>query len=254
MKDWLAVWDLPPDASLHGWRIDFLLGVTTVFVAIMFLATIVWILYSCVFHGKRHRAHHDHGTALPTVVKALCLSGLIFVLVYGNLAVSGLADVGDVFWNYEAGEADPRAVRVQVNAHQWAWDMRMAGPDGAFGTADDVVTLNELRVPVGRPILFQLAATDVIHSFSLPHMRVKQDAVPGSITRLWFVAKDTGTFEIACAQHCGVNHYKMRGRLVVMPGAAWDAWMKEAAALAAAAHDPDDETAHWAWPWERGRK
>lgn len=248
------MWGLPHDASQYGWRVDWLLGTTTLFVVVMFAATVVWLGWACLRHGRRHTAHYDLGNARAAVIKAGLLSALIFGVVDGNLLVNGLADVNEIFWNVDRANADPRAVRIEVNAHQWAWDVRYPGPDGTFNTADDVVTLNDLRVPVGVPVVVQLASTDVIHSFSLPNFRVKQDAVPGMINRLWFQAKETGVFDIACAQHCGVAHYKMRGRLTVLPPAEFAAWTAQASALARLAHDPDDHPAHWGWSWERGAK
>lgn len=245
---------MPKDVSLDGWRIDWLIGITTVFVAIMFLVTTGWIIWSCVFHGKKHRAHYDHGDGKSAIMKALVFSAVVFLVVDGNLFVSGMADLNDAFWADAKAETAPNAVLVQVNAHQWAWDFRYAGPDGTFNTKDDIVMLNELKVPVNAPIVLQLAATDVLHSFSLPNFRVKQDAVPGTINRLWFQAKETGGFDIACAQHCGVNHYKMRGHLTVMTPADFSAWQAEASRLAKLAFDPDDKTAHWGWDWKRGIK
>ena len=248
------MWGLPHDASVYGWRVDWLLGTTTVFVAIMFLATVVWILWACLRHGPRHQAAYDPGSARAAVWKAVALSALIFAVVDGNLLVHGLADIDQVFWNVDRANADPHAVRIEVNAHQWAWDARYAGPDGKFNTADDVVTLNDIRVPVGTPVVIELASTDVIHSFSLPNFRVKQDAVPGMVNRLWFQAKELGTFDIACAQHCGVHHYKMRGQLSVLSREGFAAWLTQATALAERGYDADDPTAHWGWPWERGLK
>jgi cytochrome c oxidase subunit 2 len=248
------VFGLPRDASLHGWRVDWLMATTTVFVTIMFVATVVWIVWACVRHGRKHRAHFDEGRARPAVIKAALLSALIFGVVDGNLLCHGLSDLDDVFWNVDRAAADPRAIRIEVNAHQWAWDARYPGPDGTFNSADDIVTLNDLRVPVGVPVIVQLASTDVIHSFSLANFRVKQDAIPGTINRLWFQAKETGTFEIACAQHCGTHHYKMRGVLTVLPPEEYEAWAAQASELSRRAYDPEDKSAHWGWNWERGWK
>ena len=248
------MWGLPHDASLHGWRVDWLLRSTTVFVVIMFVVMVVWIGWACLRHGHRHQAQYDLGSARTAVIQALLLSALIFGVVDGNLLINGLSDIDDVFWNIDRANADPRAVRIEINAHQWAWDARYPGPDGSFGTSDDVVTLNDVRVPVGTPVVIQLGSTDVIHSLSLPNFRVKQDAVPGSINHLWFVAKETGQFDIACAQHCGVAHYKMRGQLTVLSPGDYAAWVKQGSELARRAYDPEDKTAHWAWNWERGVK
>jgi cytochrome c oxidase subunit 2 len=241
---------LPHDASQQGWRVDWLLGTTTIFVLIMFLVTVGWIGWACLRHGRNHRAQYDRGSAAPAVVKAVLLSLLIFGVVDGNLLVFGLRDLDDVFWNVDRANASPGAVRIEVNAHQWAWDTRYAGPDGKFNTPDDIVTLNDVRVPVGTPVVVQLASTDVIHSFALPNFRVKQDAVPGSINWLWFSAKEPGVFDIACAQHCGVHHYKMRGQLTVLPRPEYEAWAAQASALSRRGYDPDDKPAHWGWPWQ----
>jgi cytochrome c oxidase subunit 2 len=248
------VWGLPHDASLYGWRVDWLLGTTSIFVAIMFAVTIVWIGWACLRHGRKHVAHYDLGSARASIIKAVLLSTVIFAVVDGNLLVNGLSDIDEVFWNVDRANADPRAVRIEVNAHQWAWDARYAGPDGSFGTADDVITLNDIRVPVGTPVVIELSSTDVIHSLALPNFRVKQDAIPGTINRLWFQAKETGTFDIACAQHCGVSHYKMRGQLTVLSPEGYAAWLRQATALATRAYDAEDKSGHWAWSWERGVK
>jgi cytochrome c oxidase subunit II len=244
-------WGLPRDASVDGWRVDWLLNSTSVFVLIMFAATLVWILWAALRHGAGHRAHYDVGDARKQTIKALGLSLLIFVVVDGNLFINGLRDLDAAFWNFDAVEANPRTVRIEINARQWAWDARYAGPDGQFNTRDDIVTLNDIRVPVGTPVLLQLAATDVLHSFSLPNFRVKQDAVPGMINKLWFQAKETGTFDIACAQHCGVNHYKMRGQLTVLAPEAYATWAAQASALSGESFDPNDKGAQWGWPWKR---
>jgi cytochrome c oxidase subunit 2 len=100
-------------------------------------------------------------------------------------------------------------------------------------------------------VIVQLGAVDVIHSFSLPNFRVKQDAVPGMVNRLWFQAKETGEYAIACQQHCGINHYLMKGVLEVMPEAEYDAWAEQASEAATRAHDPNDTRAHWGWEWRK---
>ena len=249
-----TTWGLPRNVSLHGGRTDWLINVTTIFVVIMFAATVIWLLWSSLFHGSKHRAHYDHGSAKKQIIKALLLSVVIFGVVDGNLFFSGMADLNDAFWAFDKADAAPNTVRAQVNAHQWAWDIRHPGADGKFNTPDDIVTFNELHIPTGAPVILQLASTDVIHSFSLPNFRTKQDAIPGNVTRLWFQATATGEFEIVCAQHCGVNHYKMRGILVVQSPPEYQAWMEEASKLATRAYDLEDKTAHWGWDWDRKNK
>ncbi len=103
------------------------------------------------------------------------------------------------------------------------------------------------------PILIELTSTDVIHDFYLPNFRLKQDAIPGRLTRVTFTAKETGEFEIACSQYCGLNHYKMRGLLKVLPADDYQRWLQLASANSQALDDPADRAAHWGWDWH-GRK
>ena len=141
---------------------------------------------------------------------------------------------------------------VRVVAQQFAWNIHYPGADGIFGrtdpylvdeqsnpvgldrsdpvAVDDVTTIGQLHLPDDRPVLIHLTTKDVIHSFSLPIMRVKQDAIPGMSIPVWFVPTRTGTWQIACAQLCGNSHYRMKGILKVETAAEFSAWMAEKAA------------------------
>ncbi len=244
-------WDIgmPHDASVDGWRIDEMIHVTTAFVVLIFAIVVVWLLWSVIRHGPRHAARYDDGASPRSWRWTLVVAGAIFFVVDGHLFISSVSAVSDVYGNFAFAEAQPGAVRIEVNAHQWAWTMRYAGPDGKFNTRDDILGFNEVVVPQGRPIIFQLTSTDVIHSFNVPAMRVKIDTVPGTVNRMWFTPKETGTFEIGCAQHCGLNHYKMKGELRVLPGAEYEAWAAAASANSAQAYDEADTQAHWGWDW-----
>jgi cytochrome c oxidase subunit II len=244
-------WNFPKDVSLHGWRIDQLIEVTMVFVVILFVIMVAWMLIAVVKHNDKHTAEYDQGDASKQVVKALALSSLIFFIVDGNLFVNSVWDTTVAFWNFDGAEQTKNAVRIEVNARQWAWDARYAGPDGQFNTADDIVTLNDLKVPQGAPVIVQIASSDVIHSFYLPHLRVKTDAVPGQINRFWFQAQEPGLFEIGCAQHCGMAHYKMQGLLTVLPEAEYAAWSAQQSMNSQRAYDVNDPTAHWGWNWTK---
>jgi cytochrome c oxidase subunit 2 len=242
-------WGYPRDVSVDGYRIDWLLNVTSIFTGILFLIMVVWMGIAIIKHGKSHTAHHDHGNGKKQAVMALGLSAIIFFIVDGNLFVNSMIDLDEAFWNFEKAESHPGAVRIEINAHQWAWDARYAGKDGVFATSDDIVTLNDIRIPVGVPIIFQLRAVDVLHAFYVPNLRQKIDVVPGNTTHLWFQAKETGVFDIACAQHCGVHHYKMKGQLTIYSPVDYLAWLSEAQANALVAYDPADTMAHWGWAW-----
>lgn len=240
---------MPRDASVEGHRIDWLIKITGLFTAILFVIMCIWMLTACIKHNQSHTAEYDHGNARHQVRFAAGLSAVIFFVVDGNLWVNSTLDVNSTFWAFDKIEKAPNVVRIEINAHQWAWDARYAGPDGKFNTADDVVTLNDVRVPVNTPVMFQLASADVIHSFWLPNMRIKQDAMPGMINKMWFSAKDTGQFDIACTQHCGTNHYKMKGMLTVLSAEDYAKWLTEASANGARAFDPNDKDAQWGWDW-----
>lgn len=245
-----SIWSLPHDASAEGHRVDWLIKSTNVFVFLLFVVMCVWIGYAVFKHNKDHKAEYDHGDSKHHISIALGVSALIFFVVDGNLWFNSSIDVNSVFWNHGAADQKPNAVRIEINAHQWAWDARYAGPDGKFNTPDDVVTLNDIRVPIGAPIVLQLASTDVIHNFYLPNFRIKQDAMPGMINRMWFQAKETGEFDIGCSQHCGTHHYKMKGRLTVLEPEAYKNWIAELSAQKVQAYNEKDKGANWGWEWK----
>lgn len=241
---------LPRDVSTEGHRIDWLIKITGAFTGLLFVIMCAWMLIAVLKHNKNHKAEYDHGNAKHQVKFAAALSALIFFVVDGNLWVNSTIDVSSTFWNFDMVEQQPDTVRIEINAHQWAWDFRYGGPDKKFNTADDIVRLNELRVPVDTPILVHLSSSDVIHNFYLPNLRLKQDAMPGMINKMWFKAKETGEFDIACSQHCGTNHYKMKATLIVMSKEDYAKWASESSAIASRAYAPDDSGAHWGWEWE----
>jgi cytochrome c oxidase subunit 2 len=241
---------LPRDVSVDGGRVDSLIHYTIAATTLMFVIVGAVLLAALVRHRRGHAAVHSHGSKASIGV-AVGFVALVALIVDGYLFFHTIVDMRRFFWNFAAAEDRADTVRIEVQAHQWAWQARYPGPDGRFNTEDDAVTLNDIRVPVGAPVLIQLASVDVIHSFSLPNFRVKRDAVPGEITRLTFQARTTGEYEIACAQHCGPNHYKMRGVLTVLPPERYRAWLDAAVADARRAHDPEDAEARWGWEWRR---
>ncbi|NIM61811.1 MAG: hypothetical protein GTO30_09195 [Acidobacteria bacterium] len=166
---------------------------------------------------------------------------------------------------------DSESVIVRVQAQQFAWNVWYPGADGVFGSndpslvdeetnplgldrndeaaKDDITTINQLHLPKDKPAIIHLSSKDVIHSFNLPNMRIKQDAVPGLSIPVWFVptkttaemraelksrpryadAADEFVYEIACAQLCGNSHYSMRGFLTVHTPEEFQAWLDEEA-------------------------
>jgi cytochrome c oxidase subunit II len=140
------------------------------------------------------------------------------------------------------------AVIVRVVGEQFAWNVQYPGKDGKFGRTDptlvsadnplgldrkdpdakdDIVSINNLNLPINRPVLVHLTSKDVIHSFGVYELRVKQDAVPGLEMPVWFVPTREGQWDIACSQLCGLGHYRMRGFVNVQSAADYDKWMAE---------------------------
>jgi cytochrome c oxidase subunit 2 len=153
------------------------------------------------------------------------------------------------------------SVMVEVTGEQFAWNIHYAGPDGKFGRSDiklldlqsnplgldrddpaakdDVTTLNQLYLPVNKPVIVRLRSKDVIHSFGVPEFRVKQDAVPGLTIPIWFIPNVTTAemrtrmgdaefqYEIACAQLCGLGHAKMRGFVTVVSAEEFQKWLDD---------------------------
>jgi cytochrome c oxidase subunit 2 len=246
---------IPRDVSLDGHVVDGVLGYLTLCTGIAFAVLVLVLAVTLVFHraraGRPH-ASYTHGDRPRDRLLTFAVGLTLFVAIDVTLAVRASANLRGRFWRYP--DEDPNALRVEVTARQWAWTFRTAGPDGRFATPDDVITLNELHVPIGRPIYLKLRSKDVVHSLYLPSFRTKIDAIPGSTTKLWVQAEEAGQTEIGCAQHCGVSHYKMRGVLIATPEDAYRAWLTRAETDSQLRYDPADTAAHQeAWDWETGQ-
>ena len=308
MKEFL---NLPLDGSAHGPAIDNMLAVIHWLMLILFVGWGAFFIYTLIrFRKKKNPVANYAG------VKSHLSSYLeIAVAVFEAVLLIGFAIP---LWARRVNEfpAEKDATIVRVVAEQFAWNVHYPGADGVFGKTDialitddnplgldrndpdakdDIATVNQLHVPVDKPVIVRLSTKDVIHSFAVPTMRVKQDAIPGQVIPLWFTpskttdqliaelgesyrlkpqgtspklfaglaSKDyTGnngtvvvkkgemitqemvqplldaginevfavpnvTTEIACAQLCGLGHYRMRGYLSVDTKEAYDAWMAE---------------------------
>lgn len=119
---------------------------------------------------------------------------------------------------------------VRIVAQQWAWSFQHAGPDGKLDTEDDIKTVDELHVKRGATYHFELEARDVMHDFSVPVWRLKQDAIPGRIIKGWFQPTVAGEFDIQCAEMCGIGHGIMSARVHVHTDATHQAWLAAASA------------------------
>ena len=124
---------------------------------------------------------------------------------------------------------------VRVIGQQWAWTFVHAGPDGAIDTEDDIRLVDELHVAVGRKYVYKLESRDVLHNFSVPVFRLKQDAIPGRVISGWFEATKTGEYDIQCAEICGIGHGIMGARIFLESPEQHAAWQAEQGSTALAA-------------------
>ncbi len=139
---------------------------------------------------------------------------------------------GGEVWAKIKLQRPPSDFVVRATARQFNWQFSYPGPDGQFDTEDDLLSDNELHVPLGKPIHVVLMSKDVIHSFFLPHFRLKQDALPGRQIPVWFQPTRVGQFEIPCAELCGFGHTGMKGLLIVHTPEGYQSWLAEKLASA----------------------
>jgi len=180
---------------------------------------------------------------------------MVFFSIDAVIEKMSFDDLKTVFWNFPTGKD---VVKIEIMPQQFAWNFRYAGEDGVFATKDDIVApLNQLHVPVGTPIVLQMTPYDVVHSFYVPALRIKQDATPGTVTTFWFEAKKEGKYEIACSALCGIGHSNMRGFLTVESKDAFGQWLSAQKPDTSSDDDlwASDDTAggmlkDWGWAWQ----
>ena len=166
--------------SIYGGRIDHLYENIFLLVTILFILTQgALLLFVFIFRKREGRkAHYSRGNAFAETLWTLIPLAILIGLYFSQ----------EKLWEFIKGPAPSPAesLTVQVFAEQFDWNFRYAGPDGKFGTPDDIMTVNDLHVPVGKNVIVEESAKDVIHSFFVPYARIKQDAVPGMLSTAWF--------------------------------------------------------------------
>ena len=144
------------------------------------------------------------------------------VLVCDILIIVGAINV---WYNVKQRLPEPDA-KVRVIGQQWAWSFVHPGADGELDTDDDIKTVDELHIEANKVYHYKLEARDVLHSFSVPVFRLKQDAIPGRVITGWFEANQTGQFDIQCAEMCGIGHGLMPARIFIESPATHKAWIE----------------------------
>lgn len=224
-------WLLPEPVSTFGAGIDYIyyviLAITGVIFLIVEVALVVFVIR--YRHREGRQAAYTHGHVKTEVVWTLVPFVLVLVIAFMSMNVWLEAKV------VERTHVAEDALPMRVIAKQFEWNVVYPGPDEQLDTEDDFVKRNQLHLPVGRAVRVELMSEDVIHSFFLPDFRVKQDAVPGMSIPVWFEATTPGQYEIACAELCGLGHYRMRGMVTVHEPEAYEQWVREASTTVAAA-------------------
>jgi cytochrome c oxidase subunit 2 len=214
MLDWL-----PPNVSTFGGEIDkffYVIYYITAGVFYLVAAAMIYFLIKYRFKtGRKARYYHGNNTLEIVWTSATFIAMIVLALVSKPV------------WSKIKMQVPPTDIVVQVTGKQFNWEMLYPGPDQAFGTADDYQVDNQLHVPVNKVVEVRLKSKDVIHSFFIPQMRLKQDAVPGREIRAWFEATEPGKYEIPCAELCGFGHSGMLGHAFVYTPEEYEAWKQK---------------------------
>jgi cytochrome c oxidase subunit 2 len=246
MKEWFGkyILGLPPLASENGQDVDNLV----IYVHWLMIALFVgWIIYFCYTVNRFRKSRNpkadyigvrSHTTSLGVELAIVGIEAFLLIVI----AVPLWAKAVDKF-----PDAKDSTV-IQIVAQQYAWNARYAGPDGYFGhqdmkfvtsdnifgvdttdanAKDDIQVLNDIHVPVNKPVIIYLSSKDVIHSLKIIAMRVCQDAIPGMRITVWFKPTQVGRYQINCAQLCGPGHAAMTGGFITVDSAEdYAKWMK----------------------------
>jgi len=208
----------PHDISTFGPQIDWL------FLLIFWIVVITWaavMVAMVVFMFKyRHRpgrkAEYIEGNTRLEIVWTTATAVIMIALAL--MSKSTWAEIKE--------HGPPGQVFYKVAAKQFNWEITYPGPDGKFDSKALTVE-NEMHVPVNQVVRIDLTSKDVIHSFFVPNLRLKQDAVPGRTIHVWFEAKEPGQYAIPCAELCGFGHSGMQGTLTVESEADFQKWLKD---------------------------
>ena len=211
-----------PALSTFASDIDNLVILVTLIVGFWYFAT------NAMFFWLLWRYREQEG------VKALYVTGhepeLLRWITYPHYAIIFMdlfVIIGavKVWYNVKQNLPEPQEV-VRVVAQQWAWSFQHPGADGILDTADDIKTVDHLHIPVNKVVHAKLESRDVLHSFSVPVFRLKQDVLPGRVITAWFEATQPGVYDLQCAEMCGIGHGIMGARVHVESDEDHAAWIK----------------------------
>jgi cytochrome c oxidase subunit 2 len=230
----------PVQASTHAAEVDQMTVLVHWLMLVLFIGWGLFFIFVLFRFSKRANPVASYTGAKGKISKGLEVAvAIIEVVLLVFYAIPAWAK------RVKAFPSESEAVVVRVVAEQFAWNIHYPGPDGKFGRTsislvsadnplgldrrdpdakDDITTINQLNLPIDRPVLVHLSSKDVIHSFGLYEMRVKQDAIPGMSIPVWFIPNRAGEYEIACSQLCGLGHFRMRGFITIQSAADYKKW------------------------------
>lgn len=219
----------PALASVHGADIDYLFGTVLIVTGVAFVVVQGLLGFFIARYGQHggERAAYWHDNPKVEAILLISTAVILTVLVF----------MGQRVWASIYYTNPPEnAMTIQVTGEQFAWNFHYPGSDGVFGrtdiklitatntigldrsdpaAVDDILSIGVLHFPVNRPVKVRLRSKDVIHGFFLPNLRIKQDAVPGMGIEIWFTPNKAGEYEVACAELCGLGHYRMKAALTI---------------------------------------
>ena len=239
----LELLGLPVQASTHAAELDHMTVLVHWLMAVMFVGWGIFYLFVLFRFRSGANPRASYTGAKGKISKGTEVAvAVIEVLLLVFYAIPAWAK------RVKAFPSESEAVVVKVVGEQFAWNVQYPGPDGKFGRTDiklvsadnplgldrrdpaakdDITTINQLNLPVDRPVLVHLSSKDVIHSFGLFEMRVKQDAIPGMSIPVWFIPNRVGEYEITCSQLCGLGHFRMRGFITIQSAADYQKWFAD---------------------------
>ncbi len=217
------VW-FPENVSSYGGEIDRLFWLITYMVTVVFLITEGLLIYFFFRYSRRDssRALYTHGHHTLEMVWTAIPAILLLVVAFSQMGTWAKIKI-DLPEDSPYSAAHPM---MEVYGSQFDWRARYPDREGNFQGEDVIETPYDIYVPVDTKVVFLLRSRDVLHSFFVPAFRLKQDAVPGMEIPMWFEATKVGDYDLVCAELCGWGHYKMAGKVHVLPGEDYEAWLE----------------------------
>ena len=228
-----------PSASTFSGDIDGLVVLVTVLVGAWFVATQIMFFWLMWRFRARPGVPSQYITGKEPHLKRWINIPHTLILICDVVIIIAAVRV----WVKVKQTLPPSDDTIRVVGQQWTWTFQHSGADGTLDTADDVWTSDTLHVAVGKTYHFLLESKDVLHSFFVPVFRLKQDAIPGRTITGWFKATKTGSYDILCAEICGIGHGIMGARIVIDTPEQQAAWVQQHSVVADAGTTATDSTA-----------